>query len=265
MKIPFAKGHATGNDFILFLAAECPEIIRDPHFITNICRRRTGIGADSVLVLSNESGYDYRMDYYNSDGSWETMCANGSRCAALYMYQRELAGNEISFITGDGPHKVLIQDALFIRLKMTPPEYTSESLQLGRFSGRQVDSGAAHFVTEAKEYSMDQGQRDAPEIRYAKCFQPRGTNVNFYEVTGPNCLSVFTYEKGIEKMMLSCGSGSVAAAYHAFRVHGLTSPITINVPGGKLTVEFDLGWNDVWLSGPAVILFNALINPADFQ
>ena len=64
--------------------------------------------------------------------------------------------------------------------------------------------------------------------------------------------------------MLSCGSGSVAAAYHVYHDTGLTSPVEISVPGGKLAVEFDPHWKQVWLTGPAVVLFKSNLNPEDF-
>jgi len=64
--------------------------------------------------------------------------------------------------------------------------------------------------------------------------------------------------------MLSCGSGSIAAAYHASQGSNLESPVEITVPGGKLYVNFDKSWKDVWLTGPAVILFKSQLNPSDF-
>ena len=72
-------------------------------------------------------------------------------------------------------------------------------------------------------------------------------------------LKVCTYEKGIERAMLSCGSGSVAAAYHAFQSGQISSPVQVVVPGGNLNIQFDSLWKDVWLSGEAILLFNSTI------
>jgi len=263
MKIPFTKAHGTGNDFIIFLAEECPDIIRQESFIQAVCSRRTGIGADSVLILENHADFDFKMDYYNSDGSWETMCANGSRCAALFMHERGMVEKQMNFITGDGPHQVEIVSSSQIRLKMTPPKFVTEQVDIGGFIGQHVDSGAAHFVTNVNELSESDARRDAPCIRYSESFQPRGINVNFYTCREGSVIDVLTYEKGIESLMLSCGSGSVAAAYYAGQKHSLSSPIMVNVPGGQLKIEFDPAWKDVWLAGPAVLLFNSKIDDKD--
>ena len=265
MKIPFIKAHGTGNDFIIFLEDECPLTIRDSNFIKNICNRHKGVGADSVLVLSNEQDLDYRMDYYNSDGSWETMCANGARCAAMVMYQGGKCGKQIRFVSGDGEHQVEILNNKMVRLKMSVPRFQSEVLKIEGFLGRHVDSGATHFVTEVEEFSIEQATQYAPKIRYSKAFYPRGINVNFYEFIDISTLKVISYEKGVEKVMLSCGSGSVAAAFYAEQEHRLESPLTVQVSGGELVLEFDEKWQNVWLTGPAVIVFESNIDINVFE
>ncbi|NOZ08493.1 MAG: diaminopimelate epimerase [FCB group bacterium] len=263
MRIPFTKAQGTGNDFIILWEKECPGVIRTPEFISAICARRTGVGADALLILSRTPDFDFKMDYYNSDGSWETMCANGSRCAALFMVDRGLAGNSMRFLTGDGSHRVEFRDSRHIRLQMTPPSYAAEQLSVGGYCGNHVDSGAAHFVIEAPGFTREKVVSAAPAIRHADCFAPRGVNVNFYQLEEDSTLRVLTYEKGVESFMLSCGSGSVAAAYDAARKLRLSSPISIRVPGGKLQVEFDENWQEVWLTGPAVLLFKSTIDTED--
>ena len=260
--IKFTKAHGTGNDFIIFDAAESPDIIREKSFISRICQRRTGVGADAVLVLSKAPDFDFKMDYYNSDGTWETMCANGARCAGVFIKNRgTVVDNHLYCLAGDGSHELDMSDDNQIRLKMTPPVYKSDLITVEGFSGRHVDSGATHFATEVQRFTMKQAAEFAPGIRYAAEFAPRGINVNFFERIDPHAIKVITYEKGVENVMLSCGSGSVAAAYHAAKSQALKSPLQIVVPGGKLLLEFDPEWKNVWLSGPAVILYSARINP----
>ena len=262
--IPFYKAHGTGNDFIFIIDDPVPELCSQPEFISRICARRTGIGADALILLSPCSDYDFKMDYYNSDGSWETMCANASRCAAKIMYQEKRCGKSIKFLAGDGPHEMEILHDGQVRLKMTPPVYKSKELILKGHSGFHVDSGAPHFVCPATELNEAFVATEAPPIRYHEMFAPRGINVNFYSVNEPSHIQVITYEKMIEKVMLSCGSGSVASVFHAAKVNNLESPVTISAPGGDLSVEFDENWQDVWLTGPAVILFQSQINPTLF-
>ena len=264
-KIPFYKSHGTGNDFIIFIDNNLPEIIRQPEFISKICTRRTGIGADAVMIITQVDNYDFKMDYYNSDGSWETMCANGSRCTAKAMFMEGLVSHKINFLAGDGPHQMEILENGMVKLQMTPPTYKSKLLQVNGFSGLHVDSGATHFVTNVLEVNTKMVETSAPGIRYHDYFSPRGINVNFYQHIDSSHLKVITYEKGIEKVMLSCGSGSVAAAYHASQESNLESPVEITVPGGTLYIDFDRSWKDVWLTGPAVILYHSHLNPLDFK
>ena len=93
MDIPFTKAHGTGNDFIILYSEDVLSIDINENFIKQLCHRQTGVGADGLLLLSPNDTLDFKMDYYNNDGSWETMCANGARCAVLYMHQRGLIKN----------------------------------------------------------------------------------------------------------------------------------------------------------------------------
>jgi diaminopimelate epimerase len=265
MKIPFTKAHGTGNDFIIFVKESCPDYITDSQFIQQICKRKTGIGADSVLILSECSGYDFKMDYYNSDGSWETMCANGARCAGLLMYSTGKCSDKMTMLTGDGKHFIHIVDEDKIRLSMKTPTFKTDELEVNNYLGKHVDSGAKHFVTEIKNVSPHLVADIGPKIRNHNVFSPHGINVNCSEVLSKNTIKVITYEKGIEQVMLSCGSGATASAYYLAQKHNLVSPINIQVPGGELSVEFNSNWSEVWLTGPARIVFSSEIESSQFN
>ncbi len=261
--IPFIKAHGTGNDFIIFIQNECPAIISSSEFISNICQRRTGIGADGVLIISDSKTVDYKMDYYNSDGSWETFCANGARCVGALLKQKRKIKNNATFVGGDGIHEIEFDDENIVWIKMKTPNYKTEIINLFGFSGRHVDSGAKHFVCESKNITINMAEEFGPKIRYSEQFKPNGINVNFFEVISNSNIKVITYEKGIEKVMLSCGSGSTASVYHANNNAKLISPVNIQVPGGTLKLKFDRDWKNVWLGGPAVLLFESQINLND--
>ncbi|MFB0516069.1 MAG: diaminopimelate epimerase, partial [Candidatus Neomarinimicrobiota bacterium] len=104
--IPFTKAQSGGNDFVLFDAEQCPDTIREPGFIQRVCARHKGVGADGVLIVgpADEPGVDFKLDYHNADGSWETFCANGSRCAVAYYGRREGIGGRVTLLTGAGRH-----------------------------------------------------------------------------------------------------------------------------------------------------------------
>jgi len=187
------------------------------------------------------------------------MCANGGRCAVLYMYNRGLIKNKTAFYAGDGPHDAEIINNN-IRLRMKSPQYKTDSINVEGFDGCHVDSGARHFAISVDDLSTINAYKCGQKIRYSNQFSPKGINVNFFTKLGPHSIQVKTYEKGVEQVMLSCGSGSVAAAYHASKTLGLQSPVEVTVTGGKLIVEFDNNWRQVWLSGPATLLFTSTID-----
>ncbi|HTM65473.1 MAG TPA: hypothetical protein VL093_04085, partial [Flavipsychrobacter sp.] len=83
MQIHFYKYHGTGNDFILIDNRD-QNVVLDKERIAFLCHRRFGIGADGLMLLGNEPGYDFRMDYYNSDGNESSMCGNGGRCISAF-------------------------------------------------------------------------------------------------------------------------------------------------------------------------------------
>jgi len=207
-----------------------------------------------MLLLSDYEKYDYKMDYFNNDGSWETMCANGARCAALFMFHKKLVSNNVSFITGDGPHQVQIKNSDNIKLSMIKPLFKSQEIMAQQYIGRYVDSGAKHFATIVDNITLEQVKEDGRKIRNDKIFSPDGINVNFMKIINSHKIEVYTYEKGIENMVLSCGTGSVASAYYAYQKKLIQSPLNISVPGGDLKLIFNDTWDEVWLNGPAKLL-----------
>ncbi|MBC8256416.1 MAG: diaminopimelate epimerase [Candidatus Marinimicrobia bacterium] len=257
MKIPFTKCHANGNDFILILSEYFPEVDDKESIIQRLCNRHTGIGADGLFIISPSEKNDFSLDYYNSDGSWETFCANGSRCASLFMYQSRKVEQKMTFETGAGMYWSEIKSEGMVMMGMRTPEYKSKALNPEGCAGFFVNSGARHFVCESnnldEEYVTNIGRR----IRHHQIFQPKGINVNFYKLEDDGTIQIRTYEKGVEQMMLSCSSGSTAVVFHLSHSLGLSSPITTASPGGKLRFTFDKNWKDASCEGPAEILFSS--------
>ena len=255
VKITATKAHGTQNHFLIFYTHNNQKIIQKniPTIISKVNAKRI----DGVLILSDSKVADFKMDYYNNDGTWETMCANGARCAVLFMYQKEIINNKkMTFEAGDGVHhSEIIQDD-YVKLKMLPPKYCSSEIQLLGVKGFHIDSGATHFTVEYPKITDQEVRRLGAQIRYDKIFSPRGINVNFYEIINTNNIYVKTYEKGIENLMMSCGSGAVACAFHLYQIKKIQAPLKVNVPGGELQIDFIQDWKDVWLSGPAKIEFN---------
>ncbi len=249
MNIKITKTHGTKNSFMITYNNKNHKLIKS--HIKKICKQ---FDTDGFLLISDYKGYDYKMDYFNNDGTWETMCANGARCAALFMWKQKKCTKIINFITGDGAHSVKIKNEELIALEMKTPICKTEEICPNGYSGKFIDSGAKHFVTVVNEINFDIVKKEGYKIRNNKIFKPDGVNVNFIKINNKNNINVYTYEKGIEDMVMSCGSGSVAAAFYANQKNKLNSPVEIEVPGGKLLLKFNKDWSKTWLIGSAVIL-----------
>lgn len=260
MKIPFTKCHANGNDFILILSEHFPEVDDKESIIQRLCNRHTGIGADGLFIISPSENNEFLLDYYNSDGSWETFCANGSRCASLFMYHSGKVEQKMKFETGAGVHWSEIKSEAMVMMGMRTPEYKSEALNPEGCAGFFVNSGARHFVSESDNLERVNVINLGRRIRQHQLFQPKGINVNFYKLEDDGTVIIRTYEKGVEQMVLSCSSGSTAVVFHLSQSLGISSPITTTSPGGKLRFTFDQDWKDAVCEGPAEILFSGEFN-----
>lgn len=140
MNINFSKYHGCGNDFILIDAREIMPVLSGER-IAQLCDRRFGIGADGLILLTTEAGYDFRMVYFNADGGRSTMCGNGGRCITAYAKQLGLSGPTFRFMAEDGPHEAELMMDGTVRLKMKDVE------KVGEIAGRIfLDTGSPHVV-----------------------------------------------------------------------------------------------------------------------
>ena len=256
MKIPFTKCHANGNDFILILSEDFPDMDAKESLIQRLCNRNKGIGADGLFIILSSEKYDFFLDYYNSDGSWETLCANGSRCASKFIYSLNNTKRNLKFETGAGVHTAEIKSNGEVLMSMKTPVYKSECLSPEGVPGFFVDSGARHFVCQSDNLDEEHVLTLGRKVRYSQAFKPQGINVNFYWIQSDNIIEIRTYEKGVEQLMSSCASGSAAVVYHLSKSRGLISPITTSSVGGSLKFTFDEVWREVFCEGPAELLFS---------
>lgn len=245
MKIPFRKISATGNDFVVidhrhrFLSKE-----HLGDFAREICTYHTGIGADGVLLLENTTKADYRMHYFNSDGSRGEMCGNGARALAWFAHLHNLWDTTGEFIADDGKHQVFREKESFgVTLNV---ESAGQKVDLDDGEvGWMINTGVPHLVLftgdVASENVIERGHR----LRYDARFTPAGINVDFVQVND-DILQMRTYERGVEQETLACGTGVTAAALIAADKFGLSFPIQIHMPGGRLDVRKIEGEWSLW-------------------
>ena len=209
---------------------------------------------DGALILDDNNLEKINLDYYNNDGSWETMCANGALCVIQVLQAKDYQFNHNKFLAGDGEHQLSIK-ANLISIRMKAPSFQTEDIKVAGYIGAHIDSGAKHFVTLSSINKIDELYKIAQSIRYDDYFSPTGLNVNFLKINNAHEINVVTYEKGIEEIMRSCGSGSVAAAFYGSQQDKIQSPLTIINPGGRMKLVFNDDWSEVWLTSNPTIEF----------
>jgi diaminopimelate epimerase len=259
-KINFHKYQGTGNDFIILDNRNLSYTALTTGLVKSLCDRRTGIGADGLLLLNTRSGYDFEMKYYNSDGREASMCGNGGRCLVKFAHDLGIHKSAYRFIAADGDHEAEIEDNGIVDLKMKDVNGITD-----RNGDSILDTGSPHyvkFVSEIMDYDVF---RKGMEIRYSPEFAKEGINVNFVEQKGPDEIFVRTYERGVEDETFSCGTGVTAAALVSYHNECGFNHVTVGTRGGKLTVKFDRSsskenfFDSIWLCGPAEKVFEGSI------
>lgn len=275
----FYKYHGAGNDFLV-ADGRSSRIDLSSDGIAALCDRHTGFGADGVMILSESEVHDFRMDYYNSDGSGGMMCGNGGRC--IVAFAADLGFRSFDFEAPDGPHSAELlsgearpfsHEARIVRLKMK--DVSSAAAYENRPDREPdlfLDTGTRHAVRFVDKVNDIDVVREGRVLRYSPDFAPVGANVNFVQVNADGSITVRTYEKGVEDETLACGTGIVASAMATWIAHkrheqGKIVSIPVHARISDLSVSFrpsdvscessapaSFSASDVYLTGPAVFV-----------
>ncbi len=269
----FAKGHGTGNDFVI-LPDPDGRLALTPALVAALCDRRRGIGGDGVLRVvraakhPDAAGYageaEWFMDYWNADGSYAEMCGNGVRVFTRYLLDSGLAEVDpagLPLATRAGVVRAVVGER-DIAAGLALPRIggaSTATVDGQAFTGTVVDCGNPHLVCTGLPGDQLSTLDLCRAPGYDPAVFPAGVNVEFVspaagEVRAAADLHVRmrVYERGSGET-LSCGSGACAVAAAVLREAGLdTGTVTVDVPGGRLTVTLD--GDTCWLAGPAVIV-----------
>jgi len=261
-KIPFTKMVGTGNDFIVFDNRSQIFTGKETEFFASICQRRISVGADGVILLEDGKSAEIRMRYFNSDGREASMCGNGARCIVFFARTKGIVDKNNFFLeASDGVHWVKVNEKS-VTLKMSKPTEFRPNPGILRepefIEGGFINTGVPHYVIFVKNIDQIPVEKIGRFYRNHQIFL-HGTNVNFVELLGENRINVRTYERGVEKETLSCGTGSVASALLAANKYGYKSPVRVFTRGGELTVNFDEKWEEVFLTGKVKIAYEGFL------
>ena len=215
----FWKMNGAGNDFVVLnnLVEHLP-VDALPEIARTLCERRMSIGADGLMVVDAPTqGGDYKMLFYNSDGSVGEMCGNGARCICRYGYENGLAGETqtvettAGIVTGERIdqrlYRIRLNDPTTVELdcpvEINGVQYACSYVELG-------DPGIPHAVVpyhDLKNADENELRELGRAIRWYSGF-PKGANVNFYEIIGEDRIFERTFERGVEDFTYACGTGT---------------------------------------------------------
>ncbi len=274
MRIPFTKMNGAGNDFVMSDNRELNFDLSGGD-IRIVCDRKRGIGADGVILIEPEDNADFRMRYYNADGTEAEMCGNGARCAALFASTLGLgeAADDVtvvSFAAQPGLMEASVRGDR-ISVAMTEAIGFERDVILDTTAGKEtvhlVNTGVPHAIAIVEEWDSITDEAVCERgrlIRQHKKFLPAGINANFVHCRKDGIVEIRTYERGVESETLACGTGSVAAAVVAGHLGLAESPVRLFTRGGEmLEVAFSMsptGASGVTLEGPAAVNFEGFVD-----
>ena len=261
----FWKMNGAGNDFIILnnLEERLP-LASLPRIARTLCERRLSIGADGLMVVeAPREGGDYRMLFYNADGSEGEMCGNGARCICRYGFENGLAGETQTVETASGTVTGKRIDQRLYRVRLNDPTTirldAAVEVEGVRYACSYVELGTPGLPHAVVPYG-NLGRADPHElkelgrkIRWHPSF-PRGANVSFYEITGEDSLRAHTFERGVEDFTYACGTGA-GSMTAVLTLQGKVSGhgVRVEMTGGTLIVDAERDHSrivNLYLTGP---------------
>ena len=218
--------NGAGNDFMV-IDARGRQIDFSP-LALELCKLT---GADGFMAVDYSEIADFKLHFYNSDGSRGEMCGNGSRCICRFAYENGIAGETMTVETDAG----LVSGARLsenrYRVRLNNPSVLDLNRKGSVAYVELGDPGVPHAVMEVPglRWEMGDALRDqARQLRFDPAF-PKGANVNLYTWLDETTVRILTFERGVEDYTLACGTGSASTA--------VTLWAQGKLPGGRLTVK----------------------------
>ena len=276
----FWKMNGAGNDFLILNNLEerlPPEAL--PRIARTLCQRHMSIGADGLMAVeAADQGGDFKMLFFNSDGSMGEMCGNGARCICRYGFENGLAREVQAVETTAGMvfgqriderlYRIRLNDPAVIRLdcpvEVDGVRYACSYVELGS-PGLPHAVVPYHNLRNAGEEELRELGR---KIRWSPVF-PKGANVNFYELTGADRVFERTFERGVEDFTYACGTGTGAVAA-VLTLQGKVSghQVRADMTGGTLFVDAERTYShitELYLTGPTNVVCKGEVTDEDLN
>ena len=279
----FSKMHGLGNDYIFINCTKGYEKIENPEELSRkLSNPHFGIGGDGIILICDSNIADFKMRIFNKDGSESEICGNGIRCVGKYVYDFGLTKKEeitIETLAGIKNLKLNIDKGKVTSVKVDMGEPILEpnkipiicdndknKVELNLFGDififHCVSMGNPHAITLINDIEKFDVVKYGKIVESDKHF-PNKTNVEFVQVLDKNTIKMRVYERGSGET-LACGSGACASVVSCV-INGLTERnVRVNLLGGYLNIEYNENNNHVYMTGPAVLVFNGEINLNQF-
>lgn len=267
MQSRFHKMHGLGNDFVIIDARETPVAMPQAR-AQGIADRHTGIGCDQLIVLEPSAVADVRMRIFNADGGEVEACGNATRCVAVLLgvpARIETAGGLLETVPEDSRARITLPPPRFdwADIPLAMPLDTADLPLNWDDLARPVavNVGNPHvvfFVPDAEAVPLD---RLGPIFEHDPLF-PQRVNVNVASVVGPGTIRLRVWERGVG-LTQACGTGACATAVAARRRHLVSGPVTVQLDGGALEIDWQPG-QPIVMSGSATHVFTGTADWSQF-
>jgi len=274
MLINFTKMHGLGNDFVV-IDALSQSVALTPAQLRFIADRHFGIGCDQILLIEAPTvpGVDFRYRIYNADGGEVEQCGNGVRCFARFVLDKHLTSKrEISVETQAGIISTQVGANGLITVNMGVPQFVPADIPFiadiqaqaymldvagQRISLGAVSMGNPHAVMQVDNIDTAPVAILGPQIERHASF-PRRVNAGFMQVIDRSHIRLRVYERGAGETR-ACGTGACAAVAVGRQQGLLDETVTVDLPGGTLLIRWAGEGKPVWMTGPAVSVFEGKI------
>lgn len=274
----FTKMHGIGNDYVYVNCFQ--ENVENPGSVAKfVSDRHFGIGSDGLILIKPSETADFEMEMYNADGSQGSMCGNGIRCVAKYVYDYGLTDKlKFSISTKGGikyPELTVENGKVsMVKVNMGAPELTPANIPVVSEKDRVIDEpievegtlyhmtavsmGNPHAVVFIDDVKGLEIEKIGPGFEYHPCFPDR-VNTEFCRVIDEETVEMRVWERGSGET-LACGTGACATAV-ACILNGYTKDkVTVKLLGGDLEIFWDREDNLVYMNGPAATVFEGEID-----
>ncbi|MDH3992698.1 MAG: diaminopimelate epimerase [Gammaproteobacteria bacterium] len=274
MQLKFTKMHGAGNDFVVIDLISQRYRLR-PRDVRQLADRHLGVGCDQVLVVEppGSPAVDFRYRIYNADGGEVEQCGNGARCFARFVRDKKLTSKRnITVETAAGIIELRVRNREDVEVDMGVPLWEPADIPLrceqrapsytlrvddGTLEVGALSMGNPHAILTVDDVTAAAVERLGPTLESHADF-PQRVNVGFMQIVSPEEIKLRVFERGVGET-LACGTGACAAVAYGISRGWLSNSVTVELPGGKLSISWAGEGQPVVMTGPTAVVFEGTI------